>query len=528
MPQISSHTQQLIAELKRIIHKPEADSSEYIDVSKTVSFFALAYERFRNVIEFKDEHIIRRNAINRILNRRLTFNPEMKDEALSLAKEIAWAGYYKRDKIPERSVDELQKILDWYTALRHALLKGEQHQKAVFFNEFIKDLLVCQIEELFSGHEVKIESVFLLYFYQILNSHIVVENKTEDEKNLLVYINLEQVFLKSDKVYLRYHLFKLLFEHLFRVKPEEFSQNLPSYRKAMFFIDNHISQLTNRKITKYLRNLRPSYLVLKETILQNLNKIDDIIQDEKKLNAVVEEICREKYQISKEKLSRAGIRSIIYIFLTKVIFVLIAEYPIMRQLGEQIDYVSLAINAVFPPFLMTLFVFMAGTPDENNTERIKERVNTLVYRNDLEKIVFKIKRNKERNFLFNFFFWSFYFATFAITFLVINSFLNLLNFHFTSKVIFFFFVSAVSFFGYRISQISKEYVIKEKDSVLTPVIDFFLMPLVSVGKWLSSEISKINILLFVFDFLIEAPFKVLFEVIEEWISFIRKRKEDII
>jgi hypothetical protein len=104
----------------------------------------------------------------------------------------------------------------------------------------------------------------------------------------------------------------------------------------------------------------------------------------------------------------------------------------------------------------------------------------------------------------------------------------LLSFPLTSKVIFFFFITAVSFFGYRITQISKEYVVKEKESVLTPVIDFFMMPLVSVGKWLSSEISKINVLLFVFDFLIEAPFKVLFEVIEEWISFIRKRKEDII
>ncbi len=75
---------------------------------------------------------------------------------------------------------------------------------------------------------------------------------------------------------------------------------------------------------------------------------------------------------------------------------------------------------------------------------------------------------------------------------------------------------------------AKEYVVKEKESVFTPVVDFFLMPLVSVGKWLSSEIAKINVLLLVFDFLIEAPFKVLFEVIEEWIGFIRRRKEDII
>jgi len=524
----TTQTLSLIEEVRRVINKPEIESSESIDVSKTVSFFALAYERFRNVIEFKDEHIIRRNAINRIISRRLAFNPEMVDEGLSLAKEIAWAGYYKRDKIPEATVDELQRILTWHTQLRNALIKGEPHNRALLYAEFVKDLLVCQIEELFSGREKKVDSIFLLYFYQILNSQVVIEDKSEDEKNLLFYIALEQVFLKSDKVYLRYHLFRLIFEHLLKVKPQEFKENLSGYRKAIAFVDKQIETPPNRKITKYLRNLRPSYLVLKELILENLKNAETILKDDNKLNSVIEDICREKYQISKEKLSRAGVRSIIYIFLTKVIFVLIAEYPIMIQLGEKVDYLSLAVNSLFPPLLMTLFVFLATVPDEGNTQKIIDRIRNLLYPVTQEKIVFRFKKSKDRNFIFNFIFWSFYFSTFGVTFLVINSFLNLLNFPLTSKVIFFFFVTAVSFFGYRITQISKEYVVKEKESVLTPVIDFFMMPLVSVGKWLSSEISKINVLLFVFDFLIEAPFKVLFEVIEEWISFIRKRKEDII
>ena len=34
--------------------------------------------------------------------------------------------------------------------------------------------------------------------------------------------------------------------------------------------------------------------------------------------------------------------------------------------------------------------------------------------------------------------------------------------------------------------------------------------------------------IFIFDFIKEAPFKLIFEVVEEWISFVRKRKEEII
>lgn len=526
--QLTRQTQQLLQAIRSVFNTPEAEGSEAIDVSKTVSFFAVVYEKFRNVIEFKDEHIIRRNAINRIVSRRLVFNPELADEALSLAKEIAWAGYFRKDKIPEQRIEELQRAINWYLKLRNLLIRGESRVNAALFNEFIKDLLVCQIEEIFNHQESRIESLFLFYFYQIFSPNIEIEGKPEEEKNLQFYIVLEQVFRKSDLVYLRYYLFKLLFESLLKIKQSELRERQAEYKKAILFVEKQLQLPANRKIVQYLRNLRPAYLIFKEAVLQNLDHFETLITQENKLRNTIEVLCRDKYQLSKEKLSRAGVRSIVYIFLTKVIFVFIAEYPLMRQLGEKVDYLSLMINALFPPFLMFLFVFFNSVPDETNTERIWHKIKQFLFEENHAKLVLKTKKIKERNFMFNVFFWTFYFATFAVTFYLINNLLNLLHFHFTSKLIFFFFVSAVSFFGYRINQMAKEYVVKEKEGVFTPVLDFFLMPLVSVGKWLSSEIAKINVLLLVFDFLIEAPFKVLFEIIEEWISFIRRRKEDII
>ncbi len=528
MADISNKTKSLISAIEKVYEKPEFDDTEAIDVSKTVSFFAVIYEKFRNVIEFKDEHIIRRNAINRIINRRIAFNPNLLDEATSIAKELAWAGYYKKDKIPEKSIDQLSKVIEWYVTLKNLLIKGEERGKAQYFSEFIRDLLVCQIEEVFSQKESEMEKTFLFYFYQVLNPNVVVEGISAEEKDLRFYIAMEQVFMKSDRVYLRYNLFKLIFEHLLKIKPDKFVEHLSEFKKSFHFIDRHIDAPVNRNISRYLRNLRPAYLVLKETMLRNRQEMKEILADEKRLTAIVDSVCREKYQISKEKLTRAGVRSILYIFLTKVVFVFIAEYPIMQAMGESIDYITLAINALFPPLLMSMFVLMTGIPGEDNTNRIIERIKQFVYQGNVEKVVFKEKRKKQKNFLFSLSFWSFYFATFAVTFILINYFLDLLNFHLTSKLIFFFFVSAVSFFGYRIRRIAQEYTIKEKENVLTPVIDFFLMPLVSVGKWLSSEIARINFILFIFDFLIEAPFKVLFEVVEEWIGFIRRRKEEIV
>ncbi len=59
-------------------------------------------------------------------------------------------------------------------------------------------------------------------------------------------------------------------------------------------------------------------------------------------------------------------------------------------------------------------------------------------------------------------------------------------------------------------------------------MDFFLMPVLQAGQFLSREIARLNIFIFIFDFILEAPLKVIFEVVEEWIRFIRVKKDEII
>ncbi|MFH1536657.1 MAG: hypothetical protein ABID45_01570, partial [Patescibacteria group bacterium] len=59
-------------------------------------------------------------------------------------------------------------------------------------------------------------------------------------------------------------------------------------------------------------------------------------------------------------------------------------------------------------------------------------------------------------------------------------------------------------------------------------IDFFSLPILKVGQWISLNFAKINIFVFVLDFIIEAPLKLVFEVLEDWFSFVREKKEEII
>jgi hypothetical protein len=125
-------------------------------------------------------------------------------------------------------------------------------------------------------------------------------------------------------------------------------------------------------------------------------------------------------------------------------------------------------------------------------------------------------------------FTVFYLATFLLSFGFISFVLTKLDFNIASQIIFVFFITLVSFFAYRIRQSAKEYEVIDRQGFLGPFVDFFFLPVLRVGHLLSREIARLNVLIFFFDFILEAPLKVIFEVFEEWIRFIRTKKDEIV
>jgi hypothetical protein len=53
------------------------------------------------------------------------------------------------------------------------------------------------------------------------------------------------------------------------------------------------------------------------------------------------------------------------------------------------------------------------------------------------------------------------------------------------------------------------------------------MPVVRVGRNLTEEIGKFNLLIIVVDFVIETPFKVLFAFFEQWFHFLHSKREEL-
>jgi hypothetical protein len=89
-------------------------------------------------------------------------------------------------------------------------------------------------------------------------------------------------------------------------------------------------------------------------------------------------------------------------------------------------------------------------------------------------------------------------------------------------------LSLVTFFGFKIRGSRRELVMVEGSGGLSSaVFDIFFLPIVRAGRWISLRAPRINILLFFFDFIIEAPFKAAIKLVEGWLAFLREKKEEI-
>ncbi len=527
---ISPYFGYLVQSIKSIKQKIKPDEASRINVSQTVSFFALLYEKIRNAIEYREDHLIRRAAIERILKRRLMINPDGEYEGENLIRELLWARYFNHDELGYEDSLLVQKIIDNFIYLRKEILIGLSGKEKLACEEFLLHIITAEIEEKLSPVKSQKMAYFSYYLFQILCQKITIENLKPEVRDLCLLAAIERVFRRSDKAYQRYHLFINFYKNIGDFDKDE----LKKFGQKLNKIVDKINQILNNqyvnKISRYLKKQLPPFLILFSLVDEKMNEIETLLENKEKLEEEVEFLCRKKYQGIHSRLINLAIRSFIYIFLTKMVFALILELPLSQYLYGEVNVTSILINTVFPPILMLLILLFFKLPGQKNTQKIYERIIDIISKDsDYSKKTFIIKSKvKAKKPVLFFGFTIFYSLTFLITLDLINEILTILNFNLISKIIFVFFVSLVTFFSYRIKQVVNEYKLEEKESIFAPVIDFFFMPILSLGNFLSREVARLNFFIFIFDFIIESPFKLIFEVIEEWIAFVRKKKEEII
>ena len=508
---------------------PNSVSPTKISVSQTVSFLAFLYEKMRNAVEFREENLIRRASIERIIKRRMLLNENGRNIAELLIKELLWARYYENNTIGEEKIAEVQAIIDKYFFVRNEMTAGRSGREQEKIATFILEVLSCEIEENLSPNYKR--EAFINFVYHLIRPRIADFSDNGITRDIQVYIAVEKTLAHSDHPQIRYDLLELMLPEITVGSWKTAENVLPQFYDVFKDIEKNLHYPLADKIRNYVKKQIPPYMILQDIFSQNPHNIETILSSEDKLKNKVDESCRKRYEETKDRLRRAGVRSFIYILLTKVIFAILLEVPYDLYIQKSISYFPIVVNVIFPPALMALIILTVSVPGDENTRKIHSLIKDIVTINP-ESIKNGIeigKKARVKSPVFTAIFSMIYLLTYLFSFGSIVYILTKLNFNPVSQGIFIFFVTLVTFFAVRVINITQEYLVVDKEGPLTPIFDLYFLPIIRVGQWLSGEVlTKFNILIFFFDFLIEMPLKAIVEVVDEWMRFMRLKKEEIV
>jgi hypothetical protein len=424
----------------------------------------------------------------------------------------------------EEKINEVQETVFKYIALKNLLLQNSSGQNEGKITDWLVGIASCEIEKKLSPAPIR--EALINFVYRTLKERFSLPGENSKKiRDIQAYIGVHRAFAESDDPILRFHLFLTYFPDWMEAKKADLQTVVPKFNAVYQEIENDLNYPLSKQIRRTFKGEMAPFLVIRDLVNEEPKEFKTIISEPSRLEEAAKKILKKRYQQTSTKLRRAATRSIIYIFLTKMLFALLLEIPFDLILGKT-NFTAITINTFFPPLLMFTETVSIRVPGEDNTKKVIAKIKEYCFQTDGPKTLIEIKRSSEKSKLstvFN----SLYLLTFIIIFGLIVWLLNRLHFNFISQGIFLFFVCVVFFFAHRVRLITKDYVYQEQERALTPLTDFVSLPILKVGQILSAELAQINFLIFVFDFIIEAPFKAFFEIIEDWFKFIRIKKEEI-
>ncbi|HVZ12148.1 MAG TPA: hypothetical protein VG965_03900 [Patescibacteria group bacterium] len=486
------------------------------------SELAAWYEKLRTAIENRDEEVILRAAIERILRRRLLLGGNGESVAGPLVRELIWARYFTDDSIAEEKITEIQTVIDLYLNLRRNVQTYNKISESDL-NEWIYQLMSSHIESLLSPGR-KTEAMISYIFHNIVEK-VNIKDDTKETRDIQVFIAIRKAFAKEDLPFLRYALFTQYFGVLTDKNVRDIMRR---FSQGQHVIDAQLEYPGRFKIFEFVKRQIPPFLILDDIMKNYDDKFRDFIKEDEEFTNVIVQTCDARYANISGKVRRAIVRSIIFILLSKVFLALTIEGTYDRITYGFIKWDVIAINIAIPVSMMIIVSLFLKAPGMDNTDRIVARIKSLLFdeKPQLGKDLVFNHKPRAQTFM-DTIFTTVWLGTFVASFGIIIYVLSKLQFNYVSQGFFIFFFAIVSFLSYRINQAASLYTVKDKPSIVTPFVDFFFMPIARVGRVLAEGVRSVNIFVFLLDMLIEMPFKGLVAFFEKWFFFLHSKREDL-
>jgi hypothetical protein len=496
------------------------DESEKIHVDEIASKVAAFYEKVRNVIEYRDAHLLRKNAIERTLRRHLFLKDFTEHFAEPLIKELIRAGHLSNDTVPETKIADIQGIIDNLLALLRLEEHGHDKEKNETVDWIVRMFASRIEEELFPAPEVALLSEAM---YGVIKENLTLKNipLSKDDANIQLFVATQRALWRPDANQLKYLLLRIMYPDWGMFPKEE----LPEVAANL--------EQTRTAIEKILANpYAPAFFKLcnREKIIFQL--IGDLVfegvdfADEKNLSSALKFRYEKRYFRAKGQMRRLAFLSVASFLISKLLVAFAIEIPLDRYFYHGVSGLSLLVNIAFPPLLMLFIVAGTKLPSTSNFALVESAVDQVLFSEEGRNYV--VAAPKKKGPFANFFVYLAYAAVLLAIIYYVAKVLLWLQFSPASIVIFLLFTSMVTATGVKVKNRAREMSMeREKTSVTGFVVDLITVPFMTIGRWTIAGISRFNIVVIAFDFLIELPFQFFVEFLENFRSFIRARKDEI-
>lgn len=492
---------------------------QIIQIPPTGKIISSAYEQLRNAAEYTEEHLLLQRAIKRFYNRNFSIftmrHGNVGNIGEELIVELMQAGYLRHGEFSTQTAkiihDLSQDYIAVYGRLREAHVSREQAM------EWVLSILSVETENLLNPHSYLNALTYCYYQHYLaaMPRSMMIRNHAENNQyEISLYVAVHQAIMKSDLSVVRHDLIRM-----YQQTADDIHAFIAFNRRVDELFLSHFTNHIKRTISRYGAPLR----ILKSMVEERSDVPKLLDNKDEFLVAFTNQTGKEYGRVDK-RLNKGVIKSIVFLIITKTLIGLGIEIPYDLMVVGAIAWLPLAINLLFPPLYMASLKLGIKVPSSANAVALRDYINTILYTPNMPMLSSFRDPARKSSTLTKWIFSVLFLVPIGLTLYMLHS----LNFNIVQVLIFFVFFSTASFLGFRLSSLVRELeLVTHQLGFLSSLRDFFYMPFILVGQWLSSKYAKINAVAYFLDIAIELPLKTVLRLVRQWTRFLNEKHDQI-
>jgi len=509
---LSQAIQELVGRALALAGEHEGDEEGGVEINHVVSAAATTYEKLRYLLEYREEHTIRRSAIERILKRRVLLEHKDIDGTL-LLRELVEGRYITSESAGEEHGAHVDRIVRRFWALRAEA--GEEYSKQLL------SFAASEIEAYLDEATYALDASVVDAFYKTVRPHVSARGHDVAEIDTQLFAACRRSLLNSDDETLAYALW-LAYVPGWKEESEDQERLARETARIIRAIRRDVKDPLQWQIVPRIKNESIYFRIIRELMVEEGPHAAAILESPKKTEEFARHFLAEVYKLENERMRGSGVRAVVYLLCTKFIIALVAEVPYEIFVLGGINYVPLLTNLIFHPSLLFILTRGTGALGERNTNAIVKGLHGVLYRGESRPV-----RVGGGSSAFTPFFAALYLLLVLGVFGGIIGILQAFQFNIVGGTLFLFFLALVSYFAFRIRWRARRWVVLEDRGVAGLITNALMVPVVRVGRWVSRKFSSVNIFVLFLDFVIETPFKMLLDFSHHFIIYLREKANEV-